>query len=131
MEARRALVPKLGRRRLPQVIIAIITVQSEAEERLGRDRVVLHGSGMLRRVQPAKRANLISSRVQALTVRARAGRGDKVGEYLSVEHVLAGAVLLVEQLQVSLRQLHCLMLMLIVLLSLLLVLMHGHIILLL
>ena len=98
MEARRALVPKLGRGRLPQVIIAIISVQGEAEERLGRDCVVLHGGGVLRCVQPAKRANLISSRVQTLTVRARAGRRDKVGEYLSVEHVLAGAVLLVEQL---------------------------------
>ena len=131
MEARRALVPKLGCGRLPQVIIAIITIQSEAEERLGRDRVVLHGGRMLRRMQPAKRANLISGRIQALTIRARAGRRDKVGEYLSVEHVLAGAVLLVEQLQVSLRQLHRLMLMLIVFLSLLLVLMHSHIILLL
>ena len=86
---------------------------------------------MLRCVQPAKRANLICSRVQALTVRARAGRRDEIGEYLRVEHVLAGAVLLVEQLQVPLRQLHRLMLMLIVLLSLLLVLVHGHIILLL
>ena len=59
---------------------------------------------MLGCVKNAERADLVVSRVQAL-VRAWAGRGDVISEDLGVEHVLARAVLLVEQLQVTLRQL--------------------------